>query len=430
MNKNNFKMYLKFIRLISLSFFVFLSLNGFSQDEFLNRISSLQAKIDSIELDKIQLLEQLEGVKLEHIRYELKTKGIPKVEEGEELILHSAMALVYDSNHKIAKWVAHIITYDIVEGNVVRSNDFRPDPKVSGGTAVDADYFLREKKADGTDKYDGFGYDRGHLAPSADFRWSETALSESYYYSNMTPQTPDFNRVSWASLEDVFRAYVQRNVDSRLFIVTAPVIKDNLPRIERGVNKISIPEYHYKIAVDLEKEIGIAFLMKNELAPLPLENYAVSINHIEEITGIDFFYNLPKELQDKIESQNDPMAWFSPIEQGDKMPIPMNLLPRNHFNTTQARRLIDNPKRVSICGTVVSARQSGRGNIFLNLDKSFPNQVFTVTIFKDNVVNFSYEPHVILMDKQVCVSGNVSEFNGVPSMIIENESAIEIFSTD
>jgi endonuclease G len=72
------------------------------------------------------------------------------------------------------------------------------DDKVSCGTAVEADYFLRTENPDGTHGYDGFGFDRGHLAPSADFRWSATALSESYYYSNMTPQRPGFNQESWA----------------------------------------------------------------------------------------------------------------------------------------------------------------------------------------------------------------------------------------
>src|SRR5690606_2430798 len=100
-----------------------------------------------------------------------------------------------------ARWVAHIILPDIIDGQVTRSNDFRVDPMVRSGTAVEADYFLQSQKPDGTIEYDGFGYDRGHLAPSADFRWSESALSESYYYSNMSPQLAEFNRNGWAELE-------------------------------------------------------------------------------------------------------------------------------------------------------------------------------------------------------------------------------------
>ncbi len=411
-------------------YFFSLPFNVFSQDNFEAKITEVKNSIDSLDHERDELLTKLEEIKLGKIRYDLETKGLPKLEEDEELIMHSAMALVYNDKHKLAKWVAHIITYDIVEGNVVRSNDFREDPKISSGTAVEADYFLKEKKPDGSIEYDGFGYDRGHLAPSADFRWSETALSESYFYSNMTPQAPEFNRKSWASLENTFRSYVQRNEGSQLFIVTAPVIQDDLPKIERGVNKISIPEYHYKIAVHLEEEKGIAFLMPNELCDLPIENYSVTIDSIESLTGIDFFHNLPDDLQAKIESQNDPISWFNPSEQTDKLPIPMNLLPKNHFNTTQAKRLIKTRRDVSICGTVVSARKSGKGNIFLNLDKSFPDQVFTVTIFNVNRVNFSYEPHVILLDEKICVTGKVTDYNGTPSMVIDNEKSIEILRKD
>ena len=111
------------------------------------------------------------------------------------------MSLVYSEEHEQAKWVAHIISPDIITGNVSRTNDFRPDPHVSTGSTVEEDYFLKYLQPDSSYKYDGYGFDRGHLAPSADFRWSTTALSESYFYSNMSPQRPEFNRGTWAELE-------------------------------------------------------------------------------------------------------------------------------------------------------------------------------------------------------------------------------------
>ncbi|MFO8068150.1 MAG: DNA/RNA non-specific endonuclease [Bacteroidales bacterium] len=410
--------------------FTFFGLTVISQNNNNSKINEIQNTLDSINNFKEELLEELESLKLEQIRFELKEQGLPKVEDGEELIMHSAMALVYDEEHKLAKWVAHILTYDIVEGKVSRSNDFRADPKLQGKTAVEADYFLKHEQEDGSFKYDGYGYDRGHLAPSADFRWSEKALSESFYYSNMTPQKPDFNRIAWANLENTIRAYIQNNTGSRLFIVTAPVINDDLEKMERGVNKISIPEYHYKIIVSLEGNKGVAFLMPNELCEMPLENYSVSIDSIENLTGIDFFHNLPNDLQASIESQNDPQSWLISIDEKDKKPIPMSVLPRNHFNTTQAKRLTNTKRPVSICGTVVSATKSGSGNVFLNLDKSFPNHIFSVTIFKDNIINFSYEPHIMLKDKKICVTGKITEYNGVPSMVIDDEKSIEFFEIE
>ena len=81
---------------------------------------------------------------------------------------------------------------------------------------------------------------------------------------------------------------------------------------------------------------------------------------------------------------------------------------------------------IRICGTVVSTKLSSKGNIFLNLDKQFPNQVFSISIFKDFVPNFSYKPDIFLAGKTICVTGKITNFNGVPSVSIENEKAIEV----
>ena len=65
-------------------------------------------------------------------------------------------------------------------------------------------------------------------------------------------------------------------------------------------------------------------------------------------------------------------------------------------------------------------------NVFINLDKQFPNQIFTVTIFKDKMINFSYPPAKELSGKKILVTGKATNFNGVPSMAVENENDIEI----
>lgn len=81
---------------------------------------------------------------------------------------------------------------------------------------------------------------------------------------------------------------------------------------------------------------------------------------------------------------------------------------------------------ITVCGTVVGARVSKKGNILLNLDKQFPNQVFTVFIKKENIVNFNYKPEALLKGKIICAKGKVIDQSGVVTMYIENENAIRI----
>ncbi len=413
-----------------LSLILFLSpFYGLAQANLEKQIQAEFAKLKEIQNQEALILDRIEALKLQKIQADLKQWGLPRYEADEEVIFHSAMALAYAEEHEQAKWVAHIVLPDIITGNHGRSNDFRPDEKIKAGSAVEEDYFLKELQTDGNYIYDGFGYDRGHLAPSADFRWSKQALSESYYYSNMAPQVADLNRERWAELEDFVRQYVIRN-QRQVYVVTGGILKDDLPKIERSVNEVSVPEYFYKVILDQERQKAIAFVMPNRLCDYPLISYACSIDSVERLTGLDFFPNLPDRQEAETEANYDYQAWACPCEEEEAAPLQAESLPRDHFNTVQARIYADRGEEVNICGKVVSTKLSGKGNVFLNLDKKFPNQIFTVSIFKDRLVNFSYLPHEALEGKTICVKGKISMFNGTPSMIIENEQAIKIWEAE
>lgn len=391
------------------------------------KIKSIELKINETKAELDLFNDELEKVKLERVRKLISLYALPATNTTGQVIWHSAMALQYNENHEQADWVAHVITTDISTGNFGRTNIFLVDSLVSSGSAVEQDYFIKTKKDDGTFAYDGFGYDRGHLAPSADFRWSSLALAESFYYSNMSPQKPDFNRNSWAKLEDLFRSYVDIN-QSELLVTTGPVINDKLPKMERAVNKnLSIPEYYYKAVVDLKNKRAIGFIMPNKLCELPLEQYAVSIDSIETLTKINLFAGIVDSLQMRLEAQKTIEPWLSAKESVNVPPLDPLKLPRKHFNTNQAAYYKGYKEAVSICGTVVGTKLSSKGNIFLNLDRSFPNQSFTVSIFKDNVKNFSYKPEEYLKGKVICVKGKVTDFNGTPSMNLENENGLEFY---
>ncbi len=392
-----------------------------------SNIQALYLKIQGLEDQKKSFLSEIEGLKFQKIQRDLEVVGLPSLLPGDALVKHAALTLAYCEEHEQARWVAHIILPDVTSGKVFRSNDFRPDPDVATGSAVEADYLLKFLQPDSTWKYDGFGYDRGHLAPSADFRWSQKALSESYFYSNMSPQLDKFNREAWGDLEDKIRGYLYRNPEAQIYVVTGPVLEPTLPVIERGVHKVSIPKAYFKIAMDLQQQRAIGFVMPNRAIPEPIVSFAMTIDQVEALTGLDFFPKLPDDVEAKLESQKNPADWLTESAAGDVAPLFAPDLPRNHFNTTQAKRYQGKNDVVYVCGTVVGARRSRAGNILLNLDRQFPNQVFTVFIKKEFIPNFGYDPETTLKGKIICAKGQVADLDGTATMFLEGEKELELF---
>lgn len=393
-----------------------------AQQPLEEQLQAIEAELQALEAQRETLEAVREGIKLERIQRDLLDIGLP----SDEHIMHAAMALEYSEAHEQARWVAHIILPDVTEGAVGRTNDFRPDPKVTTGTAVEEDYFLKYLQPDSSYKYDGFGYDRGHLAPSADFRWSLRALSESYYYSNMSPQVAEFNREGWAALEALLRGYIYDHPSTQLYVVTGPVLEEDLPVIERSVNKVAIPKRYFKVAVDLQAKRGIGFIMPNQAIDYPLETYALSIDEVEAITGLDFFRKLSPEEEALIEGQIDKAAWLPEVAKGDVAPIHPPDLPRNHFNTVQAKQYMGKNDEITVCGTVVGTRYSRSGNLWLNLDKQFPNQVFSVFIRKRDLANFPYDPQQIFDGQVGCFTGKVEDFSGTPTMNVSLDKKVRV----
>lgn len=214
-----------------------------------------------------------------------------------QIVKHRYYTLSYSEDGEQAEWVAYQLTRSgLKQKNVKRTNDFREDPKVKTGSAVLADYR-------------GSGYDRGHLAPAADMAFNREAMSESFFMSNMSPQVRKFNGGIWRELEELTRDWAYKF--KKLYIVTGPVLttraKDRI-----GPSDVEVPASFYKILLDLEEpEIkAIAFLMPNEVSFEPIYNYVVTIDEIEELTGIDFFPNLMSPaLEEQLESTSNKDLW-------------------------------------------------------------------------------------------------------------------------
>ena len=397
-----------------------------AQDRAAQR-QSLQNELDRLRAQQQTIATRLERLELADLQDQL-LPWIPRLEPDEYLIKHSLMVLVYDEGSEQARWVGHIISPKILDGRITRTNDFRPDPEVRTGSAQEEDYFLKYLQPDSTYEYDGYGYDRGHLAPSADFRWSQIALSESYFYSNMSPQHPDFNRGIWANLENEIRSYLYRHPDHPLIVFTGPVLEADLPVQARSPNNLRIPRQYWKAVYDPQEEKMIAFLMPNAGSDYPVSKFAVPVDSAEAVSGIDLFPALPDDQEVRLEAELDKAHWLESVALGEAEPLDPTQLPRNHFNTLQARRYMDQQTDIHVCGKVVSARTSRSGNVLINLDKRYPNQIFTIFVRKENLIHFPYDPEKAFENKTICANGRVINLGGGPAMFIEDANDLKVLN--
>lgn len=223
---------------------------------------------------------------------------IPKLQTSlqEQIIKHEGYTVSYNSDYRIANWVAYELTREEAKSKKVeRSNKFVPDPMAKGVTATNEDYTHT-------------GYDRGHLAPAGDMKWSGKAMRESFYLSNICPQKPGLNRGIWKELEEQVRLWALDN--GSLLIVTGPVITAEMKRL--GKNRVAIPESFYKVICynTGNNYKGIAFVFKNkDYKNSSLKEMAIPIDSAEKITGIDLFPSLPDDQEKDMEAEVDWSSW-------------------------------------------------------------------------------------------------------------------------
>jgi endonuclease G len=223
--------------------------------------------------------------------YQLELPGFTK---NDAIVRHFAYTLCYNERYEQASWVAYELTDDELIKRYDRSNRFRVDGAVKTATADDRDY----KRS---------GYDRGHLAPAGDMSWSSVAMEESFYYSNMSPQVPSFNRGIWKRLEEQVRDWAGEL--GTIYVVTGPVLTGNLRTI--GPNSVAVPNYYYKVILDNRSghPKAIGFIMQNEGSKGSISNYAVSVDQVERFTGIDFFPGLSDKTEQQVESSLCISCW-------------------------------------------------------------------------------------------------------------------------
>lgn len=212
----------------------------------------------------------------------------------EQLVTYPGMDISYNPAAHEPNWVAWELTDAETTGTESRSNKFYSDPDVEGCAE--------------TYDYSYSGYDRGHMAPAGDMKWSAEAMNSSFSLANICPQAKSLNTGAWKRLEEKCRKWAA--IDGSLIIICGPVLTDE--PIERiGETGVVVPRRFFKVilAPKVEPMRGIAFIMPNDKVPGGMQATAVSIDEVERVTGHDFFASLPDDIENAVESQCDFNAW-------------------------------------------------------------------------------------------------------------------------
>ncbi len=212
-----------------------------------------------------------------------------------QIIHHSNYSLSYSETHEQAEWVA----YELKKSHLSNSNFKRPYFEIDKAVTTGAAHWRNYKKS---------GYDRGHLCPAGDRKFSREAHDETFLTSNISPQRHDFNSGVWNRLEQKVR-YWAKKYDG-VFVVTGGVLKGNLKTI--GTEDVAVPNQFYKVLIDNNtgETKMIAFLMPHKDSNKPLYEFVVSVDEIEKLTSIDFFPELNDTIENQLEASSDYKNWF------------------------------------------------------------------------------------------------------------------------
>lgn len=211
-----------------------------------------------------------------------------------DFLQYTGMDISFNPETHIPNWVAWELTNEEASASGNREDNFRPDPYVRGCAQLS--------------DYRGSGYDRGHMAPAGDFKWSAQAQDDTFFLTNICPQAHALNGGAWLKLEEKCRIWAK--VDEKIYIICGPII-DDTPKEYIGENKVWVPRRFFKVilAPYSTPPRGIGFIMPNSYVEGGMQPCAVSIDEVEAITGHDFFHTLPDDIEAELERQNSFTQW-------------------------------------------------------------------------------------------------------------------------
>lgn len=227
-----------------------------------------------------------------------------EADKTNQVIEHMGYTVSYNQSMLIPNWVAYVLDIYGVRGDVKRTDNFCLDPDIIGPQAELSDYR-------------NSGYDRGHMAPAGDMKWSSQAMEESFYLSNMCPQLHNLNNGDWKELEELLRTLT--DTYPKLYIVSGPIVEKKNPKTI-GANRVVVPDKFFKAVVaqrslldnalgGAEEYTAIGFVFPHVAGHKPLKAYACTIDSLEKVIGMDLFHNLDDKIEKAIEKQYSLSDW-------------------------------------------------------------------------------------------------------------------------
>ena len=217
---------------------------------------------------------------------------IPRTRQGvrQQILRRKGYTASYNPDWLIANWVAYEITPDEASARGERGSGFEADPDISGRKAQPRDYVHS-------------GYDRGHLAPAGDMKWNYRAMQETFYLTNICPQNHELNSGVWNDLEQAVRRWARR--EGPIWVCTGPIVSRNAKRV--GSNGVAVPSKFFKAVCRRRngRYQAAAYLFDNRPLYGTFQEYSISVDSLERLTGHDFFPAVPDEDENRMETYSN-----------------------------------------------------------------------------------------------------------------------------
>lgn len=280
------------------------------EEQELNETPSNTEKFDDNNIEEQKLPEERQDLSedtqllnesetSEQSTFESTSLEIPRLtcSKPEQVLVRAGYTTSYNNKTKNANWVAWHLTSDHTSGRWSRDGiPYMVDMDVKGGRQELEDWYGHS-----------LPIDHGHLCPAGDCKWSKDAMEQSFLLTNMCPQNSNLNRGDWEELESRCRGWTKHY--GEVYIVCGPIFyNQNYKTI--GDNNVGVPDAFYKVVLRIgKKPQALGFIYPNDGTHHKMSYYVLSVDEVEDRTGIDFFYNLPDDIENEIEANSNLSRW-------------------------------------------------------------------------------------------------------------------------